>query len=416
MMMNLIKTPLVLLVICIVIGLQDVIASNLIPKQPSKEDKFVVVLDAGHGGHDSGNRGNGYFEKDIALSITLKVGELLEKDKRFKVIYTRKTDKFVKLIDRGALANKVSADLFVSVHCNAHKSQAYGTETFVLGLHANDRNFEVAKKENAVILLEDDYESNYEGFDPNSPESVIGLTLMQEEYLEQSLTLASMIQNKFTKSLKKKSRGVKQAGFVVLHKTFMPSVLIETGFLTNTQEGKYLNSKKGQQEMAFSIYKAILNYKETNDKRFKIDVPPITPKQQPKSPAKTSEKKEITSNKTKNDDAHQSTVTKPKNTTEKKTTVKVNDTHTKSDVVFKVQIAASSSELQLIPKNFKGLSTVSRLKIGSLYKYYFDEKTTLEAIQQSKLEAKKAGFPSCFVVAFKGGKPIALSKAVKFQK
>ena len=241
--------------------------ANTLPGQ-EKEPKFVVVLDAGHGGHDSGNRGNGYFEKDIALNIILEVGKLLEKDERFKVIYTRKDDSFVELYERGAIANRASADLFVSVHCNAHNSQAFGTETFVLGLHKNATNFEVAKKENAAILLEDDYESNYEGFDPNSAESVIGLTLMQEEYLEQSLSLASLVQKNFTKELKKQDRGVKQAGFIVLHKTFMPSILIETGFLTNNKEGKYLNSKKGQQEIAQAIKRAVLKYKEQNDLLF----------------------------------------------------------------------------------------------------------------------------------------------------
>jgi len=156
--------------------------------------KFVVVLDAGHGGHDSGNRGSGYFEKNIALDIILRTGKELEKNPNIKVIYTRKTDVFIELSKRADIANKANADLFVSVHCNAHNSSAYGTETFVLGLHANQRNFNIAKKENSVILLEDDYKTNYDGFDPNSPESVIGLTLMQEEYLDQSLDLASHIQ------------------------------------------------------------------------------------------------------------------------------------------------------------------------------------------------------------------------------
>ena len=410
MMINLIKTPFVLIFIYALLGVQDAIASNLIPKELSEEDKFVVVLDAGHGGNDPGNRGNGYFEKDIALNIVLKVGGLLEKDKRFKVIYTRKTDKFVELYERGAIANKASADLFVSVHCNAHNSQAYGTETFVLGLHANDRNFEVAKKENAVILLEDDYESNYEGFDPNSPESVIGLTLMQEEYLEQSLTLASMIQDKFTKSLKKKNRGVKQAGFVVLHKTFMPSVLIETGFLTHVKEGKYLNSKSGQQAIAASIFKAILNYKETNDKRFKEGITPVIPEKVTKPKIETAktppmDKKPMDSGKAAAPDEKViKELSDPENT-------EVSD----SAIVFKVQIAASSNELALEPKNFKGLKGVSRVKIGSLYKYYYGESTTLESVQENKQKAKASGFPSCFVVAFRGKKPIPLAEAVNAQ-
>ncbi|MFT5983728.1 MAG: N-acetylmuramoyl-L-alanine amidase, partial [Ulvibacter sp.] len=214
---------------------------------------FVVVLDAGHGGHDPGNVGNGYKESDIALSIVLKIGAELEKNPNIKVIYTRKKNVFVELFERGAIANRADADLFVSVHCDSHTSNAYGAGTFVLGLHANKRNMEVAKKENEVILLEENYQENYAGYDPNSPESFIGLTLMQEEYLDQSIMLASLIQNNFIKKLKRKDRSVKQAGFIVLHQSYMPSVLVETGFLTNKTEGAYLNSKKGQKEMASSI-------------------------------------------------------------------------------------------------------------------------------------------------------------------
>ena len=208
------------------------------------KDKFVVVLDAGHGGHDPGNIGNGYLEKKIALAIVFNVGEQLEKHQDIKVVYTRDDDTFVDLFERGEIANKANADLFVSVHCNAHSSDAYGTETYVLGLHANRQNFEVAKKENSVIYLEDNYEQRYAEYDINSPESVIGLTIMQEEFLDQSIQLGKKLQDNFTKQLKRKDRKVKQAGFIVLHQTFMPSVLVEAGFLTNKNEGSYLNSKK----------------------------------------------------------------------------------------------------------------------------------------------------------------------------
>jgi len=236
-------------------------------KKPAKTDMFTVVLDAGHGGKDGGNlgAGNKYREKNVALKIVLAVGKILEKQPDIKVVYTRKTDVFVDLYKRGEIANRANADLFVSVHCNAHKSQAYGTETFVLGLHGNKQNFEVAKKENEVIYMEDNHEVNYEGFDIDSPESMIGLTLMQEEYLDQSINLASMIQKNFKTKLKRKDRSVKQAAFIVLHQTYMPSVLVETGFLTNTSEGKYLNSQKGQQELSKSIASAILSYKSEID-------------------------------------------------------------------------------------------------------------------------------------------------------
>lgn len=225
------------------------------------EDQFVVVLDAGHGGHDPGNLGNGYLEKNIALNIVLNAGAILERTPGIKVIYTRKDDTFIDLYVRGEIANKANADLFVSVHCDSHTSNAHGAGTFVLGLHANKQNFEIAKKENSVIYLEDNYESRYADYDINSPESVIGLTIMQEEFLDQSITLAKSIQNNFAKKLKRKDRQVKQAGFIVLHQTFMPSVLVETGFLTNDDEGAYLNSKRGQSEMGASIAHAITAYR-----------------------------------------------------------------------------------------------------------------------------------------------------------
>ena len=228
--------------------------------QQASTEPFVVVLDAGHGGHDPGNLGNGYLEKNIALNIVLKVGEILGKNKDIKVIYTRKDDTFIDLFVRGEIANKANADLFVSVHCDSHTSDAHGAGTFVLGLHANKQNFEIAKKENSVIYLEDNYETRYADYDINAPESVIGLTIMQEEFLDQSIALAKMIQDNFSGKLKRTNRKVKQAGFIVLHQTFMPSVLVETGFLTNKNEGAYLDSKKGQVEMGTAIADAILKY------------------------------------------------------------------------------------------------------------------------------------------------------------
>ncbi|MEW7291681.1 N-acetylmuramoyl-L-alanine amidase family protein [Aquimarina sp. 2304DJ70-9] len=341
-----------------------------------EKDKFVVVLDAGHGGHDSGNRGNGYKEKEIALNVVLSVGATLEKDPRFKVVYTRKTDEFIELHERGRIANKANADLFVSVHCNSHRSQAYGTETFVLGLHANNENFNVAKNENSVILLEDNYEANYDGFDPNSPESIIGLTLMQEEYLDQSLTLASFVQNRFKKTLERKSRGVKQAGFVVLHQTYMPSVLIELGFLTNNKEGKYLNSKKGQDDMAKSITTSVVDYKESLDAIYYVP--------EPETP------KEVGS-----------------------VTAEMEGDKVYEDVTFKVQIAAGSTDIELQPFNFNGLDQLSKTKTGDLYKYYFGNTPNYTLIQELKEIAVGKGFDSSFVVAFRNNESIPLADALK---
>ena len=349
----------------------------------TNDKPFVVVLDAGHGGHDSGNRGNGYYEKNIALDIILKTGKILEKQPNIKVIYTRKTDVFIPLNKRADIANNAKADLFVSVHCNAHKSAAKGTETFVLGLHANQRNFNVAKQENAVILLEDDYETNYEGFDPNSPESVIGLTLMQEEYLEQSLSLASKVQESFTHQLKRENRGVKQAGFLVLHRTFMPSVLIETGFLTNKTEGKYLNSTQGKVDLATSIAKAILNYKEETDSSFAVQ-------------------QEI------NIDHTASTDMVIQHQEDKKDNNKKND-----QIIFKVQIGSSTWDLDLKPSNFKGLNNLSKQESNGVFKYYYASETSIDEANKAKVNAIEKGFESCFLVAFKNGKKIPISQAIK---
>ena len=357
--------------VLVLLGCFFIVFSLLSFQKKENNNKFVVVLDAGHGGKDPGNLGNNYKEKDIALKIVLEVGKELEKNPNFKVIYTRKTDKFLELQDRAKIANKANADLFVSVHCDSHTSNAYGAGTFVLGLHATKRNFELAKKENSVIFLEDDYETKYDGFDPNSPESLIGIQLMQEEYLDQSILLASLIQSNFTKKLKRKDRSVKQAGFWVLHNTYMPSVLVETGFLTNKNEGAYLNSKKGQKEMAVAIKDAIIKYQKTISSSTII---------------------EDVDDKTDKDNEEQGL---------------------DKSVVFKVQIAASSKKLALKPYNFSGLDNVSREQNGSLYRYYYQNTHSYEKAKEYQKDAKAKGYNSAFVVAFKDGKKVAVASVLK---
>jgi N-acetylmuramoyl-L-alanine amidase len=334
-------------------------------------DKFVVVLDAGHGGNDPGNIGNGFKEKSIALSIVLKIGSELEKNDNIKVIYTRKKDVFVDLHKRGAIANKADADLFVSVHCNAHHTQANGTETWVLGTKRGETNFNVAKRENEVIFLEEDNEKHYEGFDPNNPESLIGMTLMMEDYLDQSIQLATYIQDNFKNKLKRKSRGVKQEGFIVLHQTYMPSVLVETGFLSYRKEGVYLNSKRGQRAMANAIKDAVLKYKESLNESF--DSSAIVD--------------------TNSDDNELSSIY--------------------SEVIFKVQIAAGSRKLETKSYNFKGLKGITLEKIGNGYKYFYGETSDYEVIRRKKEEALQKGYSSSFIVAYKKGERIKISEALK---
>lgn len=223
----------------------------------------VVVIDAGHGGKDSGTRGKQILEKDVALKIALKVGHYIETNvPGVKVIYTRKTDTYISLDERANIANRAHADLFICIHANSMPGgRAIGTETYVMGLHKDASNFEVAKRENSVILMDADYKERYEGFDPDSPESYILFSLTQSAYQESSLLFAQKVEDQFRQRVGRHSRGVKQAGFVVLWRTTMPSVLIETGFLSHPTEEQFLAQERGQDLIASGIYRAFKEYK-----------------------------------------------------------------------------------------------------------------------------------------------------------
>ncbi len=340
------------------------------------KQKFVVVLDAGHGGKDPGNMGGGFKEKNIALSIILKIGHELEKNNDIRVIYTRDKDVFIPLDERARIANDAHADLFVSVHCNSHTSQANGTETWVLGLSRNKDNMDIAKKENSVIYLEDNYKATYNGFDPNSPESYIGLTLMQEEFLDQSIMLADFVEKKFTNELHRNDRGVKQNIFLVLRETYMPSVLIETGFLTNHQEGPFLNSESGQTKMAHAIVDGIDEYMDN----ININVVQNSEAQAPPKP------------------------------TQKDVVSDLSDNY--EGITFKVQLAASSKKLEPTSRNFKGLTPVFREKEGKLYKYYYGATSSYAHIKNLHHEAISAGFKSSYLVAFKNGNKLTVKEAL----
>jgi N-acetylmuramoyl-L-alanine amidase len=226
----------------------------------------VVVIDAGHGGKDTGARGKISREKDIVLDITLELARKIKTEMPdVKVVLTRASDKFVELNERSNIANRRKADLFISIHCNSlpkNKTSPAGTETFVMGLHKTNENLEVAKRENASILLEKNYEEKYKGFNPNSPLAYIMLANRQNAYIASSLSFAGKIERQFKKHADRNSRGVKQAGFMVLWQTAMPSVLVEAGFLSHSQEEKYLNSEEGQDEIAEAIFRAFKQYKE----------------------------------------------------------------------------------------------------------------------------------------------------------
>jgi N-acetylmuramoyl-L-alanine amidase len=358
------------------------------------DSKFKVVLDPGHGGKDFGANHHGFIEKIIVLKVALKVGRNLEKYDDIEVIYTRKTDVFIELMERARIANRANANLFLSIHCNGSaNAEAYGTETFVMGLTKNASNLEVAKKENAVITLESDYKIKYAGYNPNSPESVIGITLLQEEYLDQSITLSTKIQNEFTNTLERKNRGVKQGPFLVLNQTAMPSILTELGFISHKKEGEYMNSDKGQEEIAKAISTAILNYKkEYFGENMNVKA---------EKPIQNSAQMQV-----KDTPVIAKAVTKPND--EPKRTVVAD-----KDVVFKIQISASGKNIELVPQNFKGLSPTSVIVENNLYKYYFEQTASYEEAKRLLLEAKNKGYESSFIVAFKNGNKISIQDALK---
>lgn len=356
--------------------------------------KFKVVLDPGHGGKDYGANYHNFIEKNIALNVSNKVGKILERENDVQVVYTRKTDVFIELDERANIANNAKASIFISIHCNAATNQsAYGTETFVMGLTRNASNLEVAKRENDVISLEEDYKVKYKGYDPKKPESFIGLQIMQEEFLDQSIDLAAKVDNNFTDGLKRKSRGVKQAGFLVLRNIYMPRILIELGFISNKTEGTYLNSEEGQDKLARSIADAILDYK----REYYIPLAQNTVKPEPVKEQK------------------QEPVAEPITEMKKDSPAQQAVTSATQGVNFKVQIAASSRDLEPVPVNFNGLDDVSKEKSTSVYKYYYGSTGNYDRARELQQIAISKGYDSAFVVAFHNGKKITVQEALKIQ-
>lgn len=365
----------------------------------SQNSKFTVTLDAGHGAHDYGAVYSGRIEKNIALAVVLKVGAILEKTRKIDVIYTRKTDVFIDLIERANIANRAKSDIFVSIHCNANKNTAAdGTETYVMGLNKLASNLEVAKKENSVITKEKDYKQKYDGFDPNSPESLLGLTLMQEEFLDNSIFLASKIEEQFGKLGKKlRHGGVKQAPFMVLHKAYMPRVLVEMGFISNPIEGEILNSEEGQDEIADAIANAIISYRNENFGDGNLPIKEL-------KPSKRVVVKQV-----------KDTVTKP--TTVEKTTEAKQDELKKEDksngIIYKVQIGTSPKKVALESKNFKGLEPISMNELNKSFVYLYGETTDMQEAKRFLATAKSKGYTTAFIVPFKNGQKISLQEALK---
>ena len=412
-------------------------------EQRTKNEKtMVVVIDPGHGGKDPGAVNKGIREKDVVLGIGLKLGKLLNDNySDVKVVFTRSTDVFIPLIERSRIANRNKADLFISIHANhCGTPSTRGTETFVLGLHRSADNLEVAKKENSVILLEEDYKENYEGFDPNLSESYIMFELVQDIYMDQSLSFADAIQNQFKTHLTNTlNRGVKQAGFLVLRQSSMPSVLIESGFLSNHSEANFLNSSEGQQNIAVSIFEAFRKFKSKNsvsparvintekqalavnettsaNSKQKTEITTEVAENLPEKPATTSEKtsaeKPEAINQSKNISPDQSDKTLQKqedNSNSKDSAIK--DKEIVGNVYYSVQIGASTTQVEPIAANFKGLREIRRDKTDKYYRYYIGKETSINKIKPI-LQQIKSKFPQAFIVSFVDGKRVIIDPSV----
>ncbi len=365
----------------IFIALISLLLSSYSTRNASLYSLKTVVIDAGHGGHDTGCLGSSAREKAVTLAIALKLGKYIEENfKDVKVIYTRKTDVFVELYERAAIANRNNADLFISIHCNSGPKAAYGTETFVMGLHRTDDNLSVAKRENSSVLLEKDYELKYDGFDPKSPESHIIFSLYQNTFLHQSLSFASKVEDQFAKESKRNSRGVKQAGFLVLYKTTMPSVLIETGFLTNSNEHNLLASANGQNEVARDIYNAFREFKSSMETSASANNEPVSRPLASKEPVIVSSGTNKAGN-------------------------------SKSDVFFTVQFATSAKPLPTNSARFAKAPAVRMEKSGNIYKFLSGKFDSLGDAQRAQSDLRKAGFTDSFVVGYNGNKRITVAEA-----
>ncbi|WP_430973686.1 N-acetylmuramoyl-L-alanine amidase family protein [Sunxiuqinia rutila] len=370
-------SPKITLVIAfLILWFPPIVKSGNLPDKP-----FTVIIDPGHGGRDPGAVTKQIKEKDIVLNIGLKLGNYIQNNlPDVKVVYTRDKDVFVPLHQRAAIANKHKADLFISLHANYCGTPSIaGTETFVLGLHRTEENLDVAKKENAVILMEEDYSTTYQGFDPNSSESYIMFEMVQDEHLYQSINLAASIQDQFRERAGRRDRGVKQAGFLVLRQTSMPSVLVEAGFLSNPKEANYMNTDDGQAYLASAVFRAVREYKKVVDS--KSDYKLVASNTPSETPAAEPVKKELPESSDQN-------------------------------IYFCIQLAATSKAIDTKPSNFKGLKQVERKQMSPVYKYFYGKTQTLEEIKTLRNQIKHL-FPDAFIVAFEKDKTIPIKKALR---
>jgi len=440
----------------------------------AQDSRFTVVLDAGHGGKDPGTLGlstfKGKYESHIALKVVLEIGKLFIYDDDVKTIYTRKKQTFVELHKRGKIANKADADLFVSIHCNYSGSKnTIGATTYVLGMGKTEKNLELSKRENDVILLEDDREKNY-SYDPNSQEFIIGLTLLQEDYLDKSIEFAQIVQEKMVTVAKRKSygKGVNQGNLAVLYDSYMPSVLIEIGFLSNKTEEKYLHSTAGQKKIALAIYKAIKTYKNrlqnNSIETIRVIDPTISTTATTNTFSRTYYSVQVATSRKKIDpkprnfkklvgierkkygkvykyfygntnsleeakeaqkiviergykDAFVKKFTKDAIAPKPKPQTVVSSSKTASQIFngvdFKVQISSSVVKIATKSYNFKGLKNIERIKVGRHYKYYYGKTSNFNEIKKMRKKALTKGYKGAFIVAIKNGEKVSVTKVLR---
>lgn len=364
---------------------------------------FTVVIDAGHGGHDPGAVGKKAKEKNINLKTALVLGRLIEQNcPDVKVVYTRKTDVFVELHRRAQIANNAKADLFISIHTNSLPKGkiARGAETYTLGMAKAQENLEVAKKENNVILMESNYKTMYKGFNPNSSESYIIFEFMQDQNMSQSVSFAKKIQQQFRNNAKRVDKGVKQAGFLVLRETSMPSVLVELGYISTPDEENYLASDQGIQAMGRSIYNAFLSYKNGKSGGSTTIQPVMqtvdaAPEEPEMEPVKTSEPEKKV---------------EPTQKENPSTTIANAD-----GIVFAVQFLTSDQLLKASDKRFKGLKNVQHFKDGKIYKYTYGNSPNYNEVYRKRKEIATQ-FKDCFIIALRNGERMDVNEAIRIFK
>lgn len=375
----------------------------------------TVVIDPGHGGKDPGALGAISKEKDLNLTVALLAGDYIKKNlPDVKVVYTRERDEFVSLNKRAMIANQNNADVFISIHCNstdAKSASVSGAETFVLGEHKNEANLEVAKNENSAILYEEDANEQYGDFDLNSPEAYIALSLFQKEYLNQSLQLAANVQEQFSKRVGRNDRGVQQAGFLVLWKTAMPSILIELGFISNASEERFLASESGQVYMASAIYRAFRDFKSSYEGENSTAKTVVPTANKPKAEEKpVVEEKPVAEEKPV---PEVKPVVEEKPVPEVKPVVEEKPAVTKQTVVFKVQFVISDTKLSPNDSRIANIKEVDYYEYNGSYRYTSGNFSDKESAFARQKEIQKEGYPDAWIVCFVNGERVGMKEAEK---